>query len=170
MQETWVWFLGWEDPLEEGKATHSSILAWRIPMTVVHGVAKSQTRLRDFHFQFHIYLYIYLSITSYLSIHLLMDTQVVSISWQMQIMLLWKLGFVHSVSSVTQWCLTLCNRLDCSMPGFPVHQQLPELAQTHVHRVGDAIKPFYPLVLLPSIFTSIRVFFNESVLHIRCPK
>ena len=49
-------------------------------MTVVHGVAKSQTRLRDFHFQFHIYLYIYLSITSYLSIHLLMDTQVVSIS------------------------------------------------------------------------------------------
>ena len=41
MWETWVRFLGWEDPLEKGKATHSSILAWRIPWTG-HGVAKSQ--------------------------------------------------------------------------------------------------------------------------------
>ena len=56
MRETWVRFLGWEDPLEEGLATqnkYSSILAWRIPMdrgawwATVHGVAKSQTRLRD---------------------------------------------------------------------------------------------------------------------------
>ena len=47
MWETWVQSLGWEDPLERGPATHSSILAWRIPWTVwsVHGVAKSQTRL-----------------------------------------------------------------------------------------------------------------------------
>ena len=50
MQETWVQSLGWEDPLEEGMATHSSILAWRIPLTgawwaTVHGVEKSQTRL-----------------------------------------------------------------------------------------------------------------------------
>ena len=52
MQETWVQFLGWEDPLEKGTATHSSILAWRIPWTVqsVHGVAKSWTRLSNFHF------------------------------------------------------------------------------------------------------------------------
>ena len=49
--ETWVRSLGWEDPLAKGKATHSSILAWRIPWTV-HGVAKSRTRLRDFHFDF----------------------------------------------------------------------------------------------------------------------
>ena len=53
MWETWVRFLGWEDPLEEGVATHSSILAWRIPMdrgawrATVHGVTKSRTRLRD---------------------------------------------------------------------------------------------------------------------------
>ena len=53
MQETWVRSLGWEDPLEEEMATHSSILAWRIPMdrgawgATIHGVAKSQTRLRD---------------------------------------------------------------------------------------------------------------------------
>ena len=51
--ETWVGFLGWKDPLEEGMATHSSILAWRIPMdrgawwAAVHGVAKSQTQLSD---------------------------------------------------------------------------------------------------------------------------
>ena len=40
MQETWVQFLGWEDPLEKGKATHSSILAWRIPWTEVHGLQR----------------------------------------------------------------------------------------------------------------------------------
>ena len=50
MRETWVRSLGWEDPLEKGKATHSSILAWRIPWTTVHGVIKSRTRLSDFHF------------------------------------------------------------------------------------------------------------------------
>ena len=53
MQETWVWSLDWEDPLEKGKATHSSVLAWRIPWTVtVHGVTKCQTQLSDFHFHF----------------------------------------------------------------------------------------------------------------------
>ena len=50
MRETWVWFLGWEDPLEKGKATHSSILAWKIPWTAIHGVAKSWTRLSNFYF------------------------------------------------------------------------------------------------------------------------
>ena len=49
MRETWVLSLGWEDPLEKGRATQFSILAWRIPC-LVHGVAKSQTRLSDFHF------------------------------------------------------------------------------------------------------------------------
>ena len=51
MRETWVQSLGWEDLLEKGKATHSSILAWRIPRTV-HGVAKSRTQLSDFHFRY----------------------------------------------------------------------------------------------------------------------
>jgi len=48
-------------------------------------------------------------------------------------------------SSVTQSCPTLCNPMDCSMPGFPVHHQLPELTQTHGHWVGDAIQPCHPL-------------------------
>ena len=50
MQETPVQFLGWEDSLEKGKATHFSILAWRMPWTIVHGVAKSRTGLNNFHF------------------------------------------------------------------------------------------------------------------------
>ena len=48
-------------------------------------------------------------------------------------------------SSVTQSCPTLYNPMDCSMSGFPVHHQLPELTQTHVHWVNDAIQPFHPL-------------------------
>ena len=48
-------------------------------------------------------------------------------------------------NSVAQSCPTLCYPMDCSTPGFLVHYQLPELAQTHVHQVGDAIQPSYPL-------------------------
>ena len=67
----------------------------------------------------------------------------------------------------------LCDPMDCSTPGLPFLHQLPELAQTHVHHVSDAIQPSHPccpLLLLPSIFPSIRVFSNESALHIRWPK
>ena len=48
-------------------------------------------------------------------------------------------------SSVAQSCLTLCDPMNCSMPGLPVHHQLPEFTQTHVHRVSDAIQPSHPL-------------------------
>ena len=71
-------------------------------------------------------------------------------------------------SSVTQSCPTLCNPMNRSTPGLPVHHQLPEFTQTHVHRVGGAIQPSHPLsspsppAPNPS---SIRVFFNESTLH-----
>ena len=63
--------------------------------------------------------------------------------------------------------------MDCIMPGLPVYCQLPEFTQTHLHWVADAIQPSHPLsslLLLPSIFLSIRVFFTESVIHIRWPK
>ena len=63
--------------------------------------------------------------------------------------------------------------MDCSMPGIPVHHQLPELAQTHICWVGDAIQPFHPLLSpSPSAFnlSSIRVFSNESALRIKWPK
>ena len=72
-----------------------------------------------------------------------------------------------AISSVSQFCSTLCDSMDCSMPGFLVHHRLLGLAQTHVHRVCDAIQPSHPL---PSIFPSIRFFSNESVFHIRWPK
>ena len=63
--------------------------------------------------------------------------------------------------------------MDCSMPGFPVYHQLPELAQIHVHELvmsSNHVILCCPLLVLPSIFPSIRVFSNESVLHIRWPK
>ena len=53
--------------------------------------------------------------------------------------------FPFQFSSVAQLCQTLCDPIDCSTPAFPVHHQLPGLSQTHVHRVGDAIKPSHPL-------------------------
>ena len=52
------------------------------------------------------------------------------------------------LSLVTQSCPTLCNPMDCSMPGFPVHHQLPELSQIHIHQVSDAIQPSHPLLSL----------------------
>ena len=67
---------------------------------------------------------------------------------------------------------TSCHPMDCSTPGFPVYHQLLQLAQTHVHRVGDAIHPSHPLLpllLLPSILPSSTVFSNESALCIRWP-
>ena len=76
-------------------------------------------------------------------------------------------------SSVAQWCPTLCNPMDCSMPVLPVHHQLPKFAQTmSIESVmpSNHLILFHPLLLLPSIFPSIRVFSNESVLHVRWPK
>ena len=75
-------------------------------------------------------------------------------------------------SSVAQSCPTLCNPMNCSTPGLPVHHQLPESTQD-VHQVSDASQPSHlcrPLLLQASIFPSIRVFSNESALCIRWPK
>ena len=76
-------------------------------------------------------------------------------------------------SSAAQSCLILCDPVDCCMPSFPVHHQLPELAETHVHQLGDAIQPSHPLSspsLPASFFHRIRVFSSVSVLCIRWPK
>ena len=73
-------------------------------------------------------------------------------------------------SSVTQSCLTLCDSMDCSTP---VHHQLLEFAQTHVHQVSDDIQPYHPLsspLLLSWILHSIRVFSSELALYIMWPK
>ena len=60
----------------------------------------------------------------------------------------------HQFSSVAQSCLTLCDPMDCSTPGLPVHHQLLEFTQTHVHRVGDAIQPSHPVTPFSSCLQS----------------
>ena len=83
------------------------------------------------------------------------------------------IGYVSvQFTSFAQSCPTLCDPMNCSMPGLPVHHQLPEFTQTLVHQVGDAIQPSHPLplLLLPPIPPSIRVFSNESTLRMRWPK
>ena len=81
-------------------------------------------------------------------------------------MLLFQFSSFQSLSRVwlfvTPWIV--------ARQGLPVHHQLPEFTQTHVHRVGDAIQPSHPLLLLPPIPPSIRVFSNESTLRMRWPK
>ena len=75
--------------------------------------------------------------------------------------------------SVAQSCLILYDPMDCSTPGFSVHHQLPEFAQTHVYWVGDAIQPSYPLSSpSPPAFnlSQPRGLSSESALHIRWPK
>jgi len=78
-------------------------------------------------------------------------------------------------SSVFQSCPTLCDPLNCSMPDLPVHHQHPEFTQTHVQRCESVMPSSHlilcrPLLLLPPIPPSIRVFSNESTLHMRWPK
>ena len=76
-------------------------------------------------------------------------------------------------SSVAPLCQTLCNSMNHSMPGRPVHDQFQEFTQTHVHRVSDATQPSHPLLTLSPpapIPPSIRVFSNESTLCMRWPK
>ena len=72
------------------------------------------------------------------------------------------------IRSVAQSCPTLCNPMNCSTPGLPVHHQLPEFTQTHVHRVGDAIQPSHPLpshsppAPNPSQYQSLFQWVNSS--------
>ena len=86
----------------------------------------------------------------------------------------WSAKFIITYCcSVAKSCLTPCIPMNCSIPGFSVLHSLPEFAQTHVHWLSNAIHCLilcHPLLLLPSIFPSIRVFSNESVLRIRWPE
>ena len=88
----------------------------------------------------------------------------------------WFIPFRNSkckISSVAQSCPTLCDLMDCSTPGLPVYHQLPELTQLmSIESVmpSNHLILCCPLLLLPSIFSSIRVFSNESALRIRWPK
>ena len=76
---------------------------------------------------------------------------------------------VH-LSSFTQSCLTLCNPMDCSMPGLPAHYQLLELTQTHVHWVADAIQPPHKRLLIVSIFSVLLPHFFFHSLRQKHPR
>ena len=66
-------------------------------------------------------------------------------------------------SSVIESCLTLCDPMDCSKPGFPVHHQLPELPQIHVHGVSDTMQPSHPL--LSSSLPAFNLSQHQSLFH-----
>ena len=139
MQETQVWSLGWEDPLEKEMATHFSIPGElhgqrSLASHIVHGIVKNQTRLRDC-------TTTNCPLCSSLSFVVIVIEK--GISFRCIFSLLSKLPY--QFSSVAWSYLTLCDPMDCSTPGFPVHHQLLGLAQTHVHWVGDAIQPSHPL-------------------------
>ena len=137
---------------------------------IVHAVEKSLTQLSDFHFHSQgcqkldkVAERWTLNTTSW-------DVSSLNVQYRRE-----RFVAISSVQfiSVTQSCPTLCDPMDCSMPGLPVHHQLPQFTQTHTHWVSDAIQPSHPL-LPPSPPTfnlsQHQVFPNESVLHIRWPK
>ena len=98
------------------------------------------------------------------------------ISWwnkSHQAWLWWDVVYSVQFSSVNQLCPTLCEPMDCSMPGFPVHHQFPELLKLmsiELAMPSNHLILCCPLLLLPSIFPRIRIFSNESVLGIRWSK
>ena len=84
-----------------------------------------------------------------------------------------RIFWVYQFSSVAQSCPTLCDPMNCSMPSLPVHHQLPEFTETHVIKSvmpSSHLILCRPLLLLPPIPPSIRVFSNESALRMRWPK
>ena len=89
------------------------------------------------------------------------------VNFKFSLHILWKFIFMH-FSSVTQSCPTLCNPMNHSTPGLPVHHQLPEFTQTHVHQVGDAIQPShllsspFPPAPNPSQHQSLFQWVNSS--------
>ena len=94
------------------------------------------------------------------------------ISLEEAIGLAWKLP-LRCCCSVAKLCPTLCNPIDCSLPGAPFLHYLLEFAQIHVHRVGDAVQPPHLLLFpspLPSIFPDITILSSELTLRIRWPK
>ena len=117
--------LGWEDPLEKEMATHSSILAWKIPWTEKPGGLQSMGSQRVRHSWSDLACMHQPSIQA-----MTMFTNVLHISDQ--------------IRSGTRSCPTPCDPMNHSTPGLPVHHQLPEFTQTHV-QVSDAIQPSHPL-------------------------
>ena len=160
MPDTWVQSLGQEDPLEKGMATHSSILAWRIPWTdEPRGLQSMRSQRIGHRCVTNTFVFIKLSLRllvfqAFWPFHQISGVSTGHISpslapsqnapcFAVIPLVKWKV-------KVSQSCLTLCYPMDCNMPGFPVLHQLPELTQTHFHWVSDAIQPSHPVISFSS--------------------
>ena len=153
MQETQIWSLGWEDPLEKenGKipwnrnGIHSSTLALKIRRTEEPGGLQSLElqRVR--------YNWVYRQAVFKMIFTLIVYQKPKENTFWREMTAVKTLdNFVISqFSSFPQSCPNICDSMGCNTPGFPVHHQLPWIAQTHVHWVSDAIQPSHPL-LYPS--------------------
>ena len=137
VQYTWIRSLGGEDSLEKGWATHSTTLPGEFhEQRSLVGYRLCGWKESD--------------TAEWRTLSLIQPHKM---SWEMFLLLLfsWR-DFISSLqfSSVTRSCWTLCDPMNRSTPGLPVHHQLPEFTQTHVHRDSDAIKPSHPLSSLSS--------------------
>ena len=161
MQETKVQSLGQEDPLEEGMPTHSSTLAWKTPWTKEPGGQQS-TKFGSQRVGL-TWLSTYMQNSGKL---LLITTHCcfLIITWIMPFKAILFSSSQYDFSSVQLLsCPTLCNPMDCSMPGFPALHQLSEFAQTHVHQVSDAIQPSHPLLSpFPPAFKTLMLGKTEG--------
>ena len=137
MQETQVWFLGWEDPLEKGMVTHSNILAWRTPWAEEPGGLQSIRRQRVRH-------------------NWGTNTHKLFISWIQSLSCVWL--FATLWTAAHQASLSITNS-----------QSLLKLMSIESVMPSNQLICCHPLLLLSSILPSIRVFPNESLLHIRWP-
>ena len=142
MWETWVWSLGWEDSLEKGKVTHSSILAWRIPWSTVHRVTKSWTRLSDFHFTYFI---------------VANDVEFFFMLFVVAVQLL------SCIQPVTPWTA----RLPCPLLSPRVCSNSYPLSKWCHPTISSSVVPFSSYL---QSFPGSESFSNESVLHNRWPK
>ena len=135
MRETWVQSLGGEDHLEKEMATHSSTLAWKIPWMEEPRRLQSMGSQRAGHD--------WATSLSYF-ISFLDNDDLYSRLW---ICFMYKSCILEKIqfSSVAQSCPTLCDPMNRSTPGLPVHHQLQEFTQTHVHQVSDTIQLSHPL-------------------------
>ena len=123
-------------------ATHSSTPAWKIPWTEERGRLQTMRSQRLRH-NWATSLFYFSWPHGHRHTFTQCERTVLNKEWTFS----WNLGLLFSsvhFSSVTQSCPTLCNPMNRSMPGLPIYHQLPEFAQTHVHRVGGAIQPSHP--------------------------
>ena len=159
MQETLVWFLGWEDlikntparwqtwvrsfgwegPLEQETVVHSDILDWKMPWM------KSQARYSPCMGSQRVRYDWMIEHTKYLTKHQLSMKHSLGNSILKELGVIWLYLAISSVQFSHSVVSDSLQPMDCSMPGLPVHHQLPEFTQTHVHCVADAIQPSHPL-------------------------